>query len=161
MAVAAERTGSNRRVVAVIGDGGLTCGMAFEALNHAGGLGTNMLVVLNDNEMSISPNVGALTNHFARVLSGKLYATVREGSKKVLSNMPPVWELARRAEEHVKGLIVPGTLFEELGFNYIGPIDGHDLSALVTTIRNLQALEGPQLLHIITKKGKGYAPRGS
>ena len=158
MAVAAERTGSNRRVVAVIGDGGLTCGMAFEALNHAGGLGTNMLVVLNDNEMSISPNVGALTNHFARVLSGKLYATVREGSKKVLSNIPPVWELARRAEEHVKGLIVPGTLFEELGFNYIGPIDGHDLSALVTTIRNLQALEGPQLLHIITKKGKGYAP---
>jgi 1-deoxy-D-xylulose-5-phosphate synthase len=158
MALAAERTGSGRRAVAIIGDGGLTCGMAFEALNHAGGLGTSMLVVLNDNEMSISPNVGALTQRFAQVISGKLYASVRKGSKKVLSHMPPMWELARRAEEHVKGLIVPGTLFEELGFNYIGPIDGHDLKALVSTLRNIQALEGPQLLHIVTKKGKGYGP---
>ncbi|NIP45902.1 MAG: 1-deoxy-D-xylulose-5-phosphate synthase [Gammaproteobacteria bacterium] len=158
MALAAERTGSRRRAVAIIGDGGLTCGMAFEALNHAGGLGTSMLVVLNDNEMSISPNVGALTQRFAQVISGKLYASVREGSKKVLSRMPPMWELARRAEEHVKGLIVPGTLFEELGFNYIGPIDGHDLKALLATIGNVQALEGPQLLHVVTKKGKGYAP---
>jgi 1-deoxy-D-xylulose-5-phosphate synthase len=158
MALAAERTGSGRRAVAIIGDGGLTCGMAFEALNHAGGLGTNMLVVLNDNEMSISPNVGALTQRFAQVISGKLYTTVRESSKKVLSHVPPMWELARRAEEHVKGLIVPGTLFEELGFNYIGPIDGHDLKVLLSTLRNIQALEGPQLLHIVTKKGKGYGP---
>ena len=158
MALAAERTGSGRRAIAIIGDGGLTCGMAFEALNHAGGLGTSMLVVLNDNEMSISPNVGALTQRFAQIISGKLYATMREGSKKVLSYMPPMWELARRAEEHVKGLIVPGTLFEELGFNYVGPIDGHDLRALLTTLRNVQALEGPQLLHVVTKKGKGYGP---
>jgi len=158
MALAAERTGSKRRCVAIIGDGGLTCGMAFEALNHAGGLGASMLVILNDNEMSISPNVGALTQRFAQVISGKLYATMREGSKKVLSHMPPMWELARRAEEHVKGLIVPGTLFEELGFNYVGPIDGHDLKALMATIRNVQALGGPQLLHVVTKKGKGYAP---
>jgi 1-deoxy-D-xylulose-5-phosphate synthase len=158
MALAAEHTASGRRAVAIIGDGGLTCGMAFEALNHAGGLGTSMLVVLNDNEMSISPNVGALTQRFAQIISGKLYATVREGSKKVLSRMPPMWELARRAEEHVKGLIVPGTLFEELGFNYVGPIDGHDLKALLATLRNVQALEGPQLLHVVTKKGKGYGP---
>ena len=158
MALAAERTGSRRRAVAIIGDGGLTCGMAFEALNHAGGLGTNLLVILNDNEMSISPNVGALTQRFAQIISGKLYTTVREGSKKVLSHMPPVWELARRAEEHVKGLIVPGTLFEELGFNYVGPIDGHDLKVLLATLRNMQALEGPQLLHVVTKKGKGYGP---
>ena len=158
MAVAAERAGSTRRVVAVIGDGGLTCGMAFEALNHAGDLGTNLLVILNDNEMSISPNVGALTRRFAQVLSGKLYTSVREGGKKMLRRMPPVRELARRAETHVKGLIVPGTLFEEFGFNYIGPIDGHDLSALLSTLRNLQALRGPQLLHVVTRKGKGYPP---
>ncbi len=158
MELDAERTGSRRRAVAIIGDGGLTCGMAFEALNHAGGLGTSLLVILNDNEMSISPNVGALTQRFAQIISGKLYATVREGSKKVLSHMPPMWELARRAEEHVKGLIVPGTLFEELGFNYVGPIDGHDLKVLLSTLRNMQALEGPQLLHVVTKKGKGYAP---
>ncbi|MDX1433508.1 MAG: 1-deoxy-D-xylulose-5-phosphate synthase, partial [Gammaproteobacteria bacterium] len=158
MAIAAERTGSPRRAVAIIGDGGLTCGMAFEALNHAGGLGTSLLVVLNDNEMSISPNVGALTQRFAQIISGKIYATVREGSKKVLSRMPPMWELARRAEEHVKGLIVPGTLFEELGFNYIGPIDGHDLPVLLSTLRNVKALGGPQLLHVATRKGKGYAP---
>lgn len=158
MAIAAERSGSGRRAVAIIGDGALTSGMAYEALNHAGGLGTNVLVVLNDNEMSISPNVGALTNTFAQVISSRLYATVREGSKKVFSRVPPMWELARRAEEHAKGLVVPGTLFEELGFNYVGPVDGHDLPTLLSTIRNVQALEGPQLLHISTKKGKGYGP---
>ncbi len=161
MALAAERTGERREVVAVIGDGGLTCGMAFEALNHAGDLHARLLVVLNDNEMSISPNVGALTHRFAQILSGRLYTTVREGSKKVLSHMPPMWELARRAEEHVKGLIVPGTLFEEFGFNYIGPIDGHDLGALVGTLRNLRQLDGPRLLHVVTRKGKGYRPAES
>ncbi|MGF1616168.1 MAG: 1-deoxy-D-xylulose-5-phosphate synthase [Gammaproteobacteria bacterium] len=158
MAIAAERQRSERRVVAIIGDGAMTAGMAFEALNHAGDLKANLLTVLNDNDMSISPNVGALSNYFARILSGRLYATVRAGSKKVLSRMPPVWELARRAEEHVKGLIVPGTLFEELGWNYIGPIDGHDLPTLVATLQNLRALKGPQLLHVVTRKGKGYPP---
>ena len=158
MAIGARQSGDSRRVVAVIGDGGLTCGMALEALNHAGDVEPDLLVILNDNEMSISPNVGALTKRFAQVLSGKLYTSVREGGKKALRRMPTVWELARRAEEHVKGLIVPGTLFEEFGFNYIGPIDGHDLSALLSTLRNLQALRGPQLLHIITRKGKGYPP---
>ena len=158
MAIAAKLTGSKRRAVAVIGDGAMTAGVAFEALNHAGDLDTDLLVILNDNNMSISPNVGALSNRFAQILSGKLYTTVREGSKKVLSQMPSVWELARRAEEHMKGLIVPGTLFEEFGFNYIGPIDGHDMDALLHTLRNVQQLRGPQLLHVITKKGKGYAP---
>ena len=158
MALAARQTGSGRRAVAVIGDGGLTAGLAFEALNHAGDTGADLLVILNDNNMSISPNVGALANRFAQLISSKVYATVREGSKKVLSQMPAVWELARRAEEHVKGLVVPGTLFEEFGFNYIGPIDGHHLPTLLSTLRNIQALKGPQFLHIITKKGKGYAP---
>jgi 1-deoxy-D-xylulose-5-phosphate synthase len=158
MAIAAQLSGSRRRAVAVIGDGAMTAGVAFEALNHAGDLGTDLLVILNDNNMSISPNVGALSNRFAQILSGKLYTTVREGSKKVLSQMPSVWELARRAEEHVKGLIVPGTLFEEFGFNYIGPVDGHDLPGLLHTLRNVQQLRGPQLLHVITRKGKGYAP---
>jgi len=158
MAIAAKVTGRQRRAVAVIGDGGLTAGMAFEALNHAGDTRADMLVILNDNNMSISPNVGALSNRFAQLLSGKIYKTVREGSKKVLSQVPNAWELARRAEEHVKGLIVPGTLFEEFGFNYIGPIDGHDLPTVLNTLRNIQALEGPQFLHIITKKGKGYGP---
>ncbi|MEX2482895.1 MAG: 1-deoxy-D-xylulose-5-phosphate synthase [Gammaproteobacteria bacterium] len=157
MAIAAELTGSARRSVAVIGDGAMTAGVAFEALNHAGALNTDLLVILNDNNMSISPNVGALSNRFAQILSGKLYTTMREGSKKVLSQMPSVWELARRAEEHVKGLIVPGTLFEEFGFNYIGPIDGHDLPALLATLNNVRQLRGPQFLHVITKKGKGYA----
>jgi 1-deoxy-D-xylulose-5-phosphate synthase len=157
MAIAAELTGSERRAVAVIGDGAMTAGVAFEALNHAGAQQIDLLVILNDNDMSISPNVGALSNRFAQILSGKLYTTVRENSKKVLSQMPPVWELARRAEEHVKGLIVPGTLFEEFGFNYIGPIDGHDLPALLSTLRNIKQLHGPQFLHVITKKGKGYA----
>nr|VFJ96787.1 MAG: 1-deoxy-D-xylulose-5-phosphate synthase [Candidatus Kentron sp. LFY]VFJ98470.1 MAG: 1-deoxy-D-xylulose-5-phosphate synthase [Candidatus Kentron sp. LFY] len=158
MAIAAECQGRDRKIIAVIGDGALTAGMAFEALNHAGELHTNLLVILNDNDMSISPNVGALSNYFAKVLSGKLYSTVRAGSKKVLKRMPSVRELARRAEEHVKGLIAPGTLFEELGFNYIGPIDGHDLSTLITTLTNLKALEGPQFLHVVTSKGKGYPP---
>ncbi len=158
MAIAAKRTGSGRRIVAVIGDGGLTCGMAFEALNHAGGIDADVLVILNDNEMSISPNVGALTRRFTQIISGKLYSTVREGGKKMLSRMPAVRELARKAEEHVKGFIVPGMLFEELGFNYFGPIDGHDLPALLSTIKNIQALDGPRLLHIVTQKGKGYAP---
>ena len=158
MAEAITRTGQQRSVIAVIGDGAMTAGMAFEALNHAGEQGTNMLVVLNDNEMSISPNVGALSNYFTRILSGKVYSTVRRGSQKVLERVPPMWALARRAEEHVKGLIVPGTFFEELGFNYFGPIDGHDVHALVATLRNLQSLDGPRLLHIVTKKGKGYQP---
>jgi len=158
MAIAAKRTDSRRRIVAVIGDGGLTCGMAFEALNHAGGIEADVLVVLNDNEMSISPNVGALTRRFTQIISGKLYSTVREGGKRMLSRMPAMRELARKAEEHVKGFIVPGMLFEELGFNYFGPIDGHDLPALLSTIKNIQALDGPRLLHIVTQKGKGYAP---
>ncbi|MGY4012704.1 1-deoxy-D-xylulose-5-phosphate synthase [Aeromonas molluscorum] len=158
MAVAAESEGLGRKVVAVIGDGAITAGMAFEALNHAGDVHKDMLVVLNDNEMSISENVGALNNHLARIMSGKLYTTIREGGKKVLSGLPPVKELAKRAEEHLKGMVVPGTLFEEFGFNYIGPIDGHDIDALVETLRNMRNLKGPQLLHIKTKKGKGYEP---
>ena len=158
MAEAIARQGIERKVVAIIGDGAMTAGMAFEALNHAGEQSTDLLVVLNDNDMSISPNVGALSNYFAKVLSGKLYSTVREGSKRVLGRVPPVWELARRAEEHVKGMIVPGTLFEELGFSYFGPIDGHDLGILTTTLRNLRPLRGPRLLHVVTRKGKGYAP---
>jgi 1-deoxy-D-xylulose-5-phosphate synthase len=158
MAVAAARLGEQRRVVAVIGDGAMTAGMAFEALNHAGSLPVDLLVVLNDNDMSISENVGALSNYFARVLSGRLYAHLREGSKKVLRPMPTVWELARRSEEHVKGMVLPGTMFEEMGFNYIGPVDGHDLKALVSTLRNIKQLKGPQFLHVATRKGKGYAP---
>jgi 1-deoxy-D-xylulose-5-phosphate synthase len=158
MALAASRQGAKRRVVAVIGDGAMSAGMAFEALNHAGSLDVDMLVVLNDNDMSISENVGAFSNYFARVLSGKLYATLREGSKKVLKRMPTVWELARRSEEHMKGMVLPGTIFEELGFNYIGPVDGHDVGALVATLKNLRDLKGPQFLHVITRKGKGYAP---
>ena len=158
MALAAKLGGTGREAVAIIGDGGLTAGLAFEALNHAGDLDANLLVILNDNNMSISPNVGALSSRFAQMLSGRLYTTVREGSKKVLSQMPPVWELARRAEEHVKGLIVPGTLFEEFGFNYIGPIDGHDLPTLLSTMKNVKKLDGPRFLHVVTRKGKGYAP---
>ena len=160
MAIAATLDKSNRHAVAVIGDGGLTGGMAFEALNHAGVLDANLLVILNDNEMSISPNVGALNNYLAKILSSKFYSNVREGSKQLLSrSMPSVWELARRAEEHVKGMVAPGTLFEELGFNYIGPIDGHDLDVLITTLRNLRELPpGPRFLHVVTKKGKGYLP---
>ncbi len=158
MAVAAAACGEDRRVVAVIGDGALTAGMAFEALNHAGSLPNDLLVILNDNDMSISENVGALSNHFARALSGRVYAHLREGGKKVLRQMPTVWELARRSEEHLKGMVLPGTLFEEMGFNYIGPMDGHDVKALVSTLRNLKKLRGPQFLHVVTRKGKGYAP---
>jgi 1-deoxy-D-xylulose-5-phosphate synthase len=158
MAVAAAQRGENRRVVAIIGDGALTAGMAFEALNHAGSLPADLLIVLNDNDMSISENVGALSNYLARVLSGKMYSHLRESGKKVLRQMPTVWELARRSEEHLKGMVLPGTLFEEMGFNYIGPIDGHDVKALVNTLRNLQNLRGPQFLHVVTRKGKGYAP---
>lgn len=158
MAIAAKHNNSDRRVAAIIGDGALTAGMAFEALNHAGDLDANLLVILNDNDMSISPNVGGMSNYLAKLLSGKLYSSMREGSKKVLGKMPSVWELARRTEEHMKGMIIPGTLFEELGFNYIGPIDGHDMDTLVTTLSNLRKLPGPQFLHIVTKKGKGYSP---
>lgn len=158
MAIAAAEDKRDQQMVAVIGDGGITGGMAFEALNHAGSLDANLLVILNDNDMSISPNVGALNNYLAKILSSKTYSTVREESKKVLSRMPSVWELARRTEEHMKGMVVPGTLFEELGFNYIGPIDGHDLPNLITTLRNLRDLKGPRFLHIVTKKGKGYLP---
>lgn len=158
MSIAAARTGSDRKSVAIIGDGSITAGMAFEALNHAGALHSDLLVILNDNNMAISPNVGALSNRFAQLLSGKLYTSVRSSSKKVLSNIPSALEIAKRAEEHVKGMISPGTLFEEFGFNYIGPVDGHDLHALIATLKNIQELKGPQFLHIITKKGKGYAP---
>ncbi len=158
MAIAAKRQNSQKRISAIIGDGAMTAGMAFEALNHAGDLDANILVILNDNEMSISPNVGGLSNYLAKILTGKLYSNVREGSKKVLQGLPTVAELAKRAEEHMKGMVIPGTLFEELGFNYIGPIDGHDLPTLITTLSNIKALEGPQFLHVITKKGKGYGP---
>lgn len=156
MAVAAEQEGKNRKTVAVIGDGALTAGMAFEALNHAGDIKKDMLVILNDNDMSISENVGALNNHLASILSSSVFASLREGSKKILSNIPPIRELASRAEEHIKGMVVPSTFFEELGFNYIGPIDGHDVNSLVNTINNMSHLKGPQLLHVITTKGKGY-----
>jgi 1-deoxy-D-xylulose-5-phosphate synthase len=158
MAVAAAASGDSRRAVAIIGDGALSAGMAFEALNHAGSLPNDLLVVLNDNDMSISENVGALSNYFARVLSGKLYAHLREGGKRALRQMPHVREFARRSEEHVKGMMLPGTLFEEMGFNYIGPVDGHDIHALVRALRNVRGLKGPQLLHVVTQKGKGYAP---
>ncbi|MDP7592648.1 MAG: 1-deoxy-D-xylulose-5-phosphate synthase [Litorilituus sp.] len=156
LAVAAEKEELNRKTVAVIGDGAMTAGMAFEALNHAGDIGKDMLVILNDNEMSISENVGALNNHLAKMLSGSIYTGIREGSKRILNNLPPIKELASRAEEHLKGMVVPSTFFEELGFNYIGPIDGHDVNGLVDTITNMRNLKGPQLLHIATKKGKGY-----
>ncbi len=158
MAIAAAKQGSQRKAVAIIGDGALTAGMAFEALNHAGHLDNDLLVVLNDNEMSISPNVGGMSNYLAKLLSGKLYTSVREGSKKVLSVVPPMRELARRAEEHMKGMVIPGTLFEELGFHYYGPVDGHDIPTLITTLQNLREHKGPQFLHIVTKKGRGYPP---
>lgn len=158
MAIAAGLQGLDRRTVAVIGDGALTAGMAFEALNHASDVEANMLVVLNDNDMSISRNVGGLSNYLAKILSSRTYSHMREGSKKVLSKIPPAWELARKTEEHAKGMLVPGTLFEELGWNYIGPIDGHDLPTLVRTLKNMRELKGPQFLHVITKKGKGFSP---
>lgn len=158
MAIAARASGESRRSVAIIGDGALTAGQAYEALAHAGDLGTDLLVVLNDNEMSISKNVGGMANYLARLLSGRFYRSARESSKKMLEKIPPAWEFARRTEEHVKGMMVPGTLFEEMGFNYIGPIDGHDLDTLITTLSNLRNSKGAQFLHIVTKKGKGFEP---
>ncbi|ARO86567.1 1-deoxy-D-xylulose-5-phosphate synthase [Nitrosospira lacus] len=156
MAVAAQREGKDRRVVAVIGDGAMSAGMAFEALNNAGAMNTNLLVILNDNDMSISRPVGALNNYLARLMSGQFYATARRAGEKMLGVVPPMLELAKRAEEHVKGMVTPSTLFEEFGFNYIGPIDGHDLDILVTTLNNIKHLNGPQFLHIVTRKGAGY-----
>ena len=158
MAEAARLRGEDRRAIAVIGDGAMTAGMAFEALNNAGDIhDTNLLVILNDNEMSISPPVGALNKHLSRLLSGRLYNGARQIGKRVLENLPPpVIELARRTEEHVKGMVMPGTMFEEFGFNYIGPIDGHDLESLIPTLQNLRTLKGPQFLHVITRKGQGY-----
>ena len=158
MAVAAKARGDERHVVAVIGDGAMTAGMAFEALNHAADLDVNLMVILNDNDMSISENVGGLNNYLAKVLSGKFYSGFKEGGKKVLKNLPTISNWAHRVEEHLKGMVLPGTLFEELGFNYIGPIDGHDLPTLLTTIGNIKRLKGPQILHAVTTKGKGFAP---
>ncbi len=156
MSVAAKIDGSDRCAVAIIGDGAMSGGMAFEALNNAGAMNTNLLVILNDNDMSISRPVGALNNYFAKLMSGRFYSAMRRGSEKMLKGMPPVLEFAKRAEEHVKGMVTPGTLFEEFGFNYIGPIDGHNLDTLVTTLGNLRQLKGPQFLHVVTQKGKGY-----
>jgi len=158
MAVASKLNGDDRRAIAVIGDGAMTAGMAFEALNNAGALDANLLVILNDNEMSISPNVGALNTYLTKLLSGRFYNNLRRGSEKILSNLPPILELAKRAEEHMKGMVTPGTLFEEFGFNYLGPIDGHNLDVLIDTLANVRRLEGPQFLHIVTQKGKGYTP---
>ena len=158
MSMAAAQKDSAQKTVAIIGDGAMTAGMAFEALNHAGDTDADILVIINDNEMSISPNVGGLSKHLAKLLSGKLYSSVRSGSKKVLQQFPNVWELARRTEEHVKGMMVPGTLFEELGFHYYGPVDGHDLPTLITMLRNLKQQKGPRILHLVTQKGKGFKP---
>ncbi len=158
MSLAAAQAGRQQKTVAVIGDGAMTAGMAFEALNHAGDTDADMLVILNDNEMSISPNVGGLSKHLAKLLSGRLYSSVRSGSKKVLQQFPSMWELAKRTEEHVKGMVVPGTLFEELGFHYYGPVDGHDIPTLITILRNLKNQQGPRLLHLVTRKGKGFKP---
>ena len=157
MAVAARMQGSARRAVAIIGDGAMTGGMAFEALNNAGAMDANLLVILNDNDMSISQPVGALNNYLAKLMSGRFYAAMRRGSEKMLKGMPPVLEFAKRTEEHLKGMVTPGTLFEEFGFNYIGPIDGHDIDVLLDTLSNIRQLEGPQFLHIVTQKGRGYA----
>jgi 1-deoxy-D-xylulose-5-phosphate synthase len=156
MAIAARRKGERRAVAAIIGDGAMSAGMAFEALNNAGAADVDLLVILNDNDMSISESVGAFNNYLARLLSGRVYNTMRRGGKEVLSKLPPVKELARRWEEHMKGMVLPGTLFEEFGFNYIGPIDGHDMDTLVKTLSNVKQLSGPQLLHVMTGKGHGY-----
>ena len=156
MAIAAKKKGEKRSVVAVVGDGAMSAGMAFEAMNNAGAADVDLLVILNDNDMSISEPVGAFNNYLARLLSGRIYNTVRRGGKEVLSKLPPVKELAKRWEEHMKGMVLPGTLFEEFGFNYIGPIDGHDLDTLVKTLSNVKELPGPQLLHVMTRKGQGY-----
>jgi 1-deoxy-D-xylulose-5-phosphate synthase len=156
MAAAAKLRGSDERAVAIIGDGAMTGGMAFEAMNNAGAMDANMLVILNDNDMSISRPVGALNNYLAKLMSGRFYAAVRSRSEKMLKGMPPVLEFAKRTEEHLKGMVIPGTMFEEFGFNYIGPIDGHDINVLLDTLSNIRKLEGPQFLHIVTQKGKGY-----
>lgn len=156
MAVAAQLDGSDRRAVAIIGDGAMTGGMAFEALNNAGAMETNLLVILNDNDMSISRPVGALNNYLAKLMSGRFYSAVRNTGEKALRGIPTVHEFAKRAEEHVKGMVIPGTMFEEFGFNYIGPIDGHDINVLLDTLSNIRKLEGPQFLHVVTQKGKGY-----
>jgi 1-deoxy-D-xylulose-5-phosphate synthase len=158
MAVSARKQKSGKKIAAIIGDGAMTAGQAFEALNHAGHIETDMLVILNDNDMAISENVGGLNKYFSKILSSKTYATMREGSKKVLSTIPHAWELASKTEEHVKGFLTPGILFEELGFNYIGPVDGHDVESLTKTLRNIRDLKGPQFLHVVTKKGKGFEP---
>jgi len=158
MALADRLQGGHRAHVAVIGDGAMSAGLAFEALNHAGAVDANVLVVLNDNDMSISENVGALSNYFARVLAGRLYQGIREGGKRVLRRIPAAWEFARRSEEHLKGMVLPGTMFEEMGLNYIGPVDGHDVVGLVRTLKLIKQARGPQFLHVVTKKGKGYAP---
>lgn len=156
MAVAAKQKGEQRSSIAVIGDGAMSAGMAFEALNNAGVLDTDLLVILNDNDMSISPPVGALNRYLAQLMSGRFYAATKELGKKVLHVAPPLFELAKRFEEHAKGMVVPATLFEKFGFNYIGPIDGHDLESLIPTLENIRALKGPQFLHVVTKKGQGY-----
>ncbi len=157
MAVAARNQGVERHSIAVIGDGALSAGMAFEALNNAGVTeNIRLLVVLNDNDMSISPAVGGLNRYLARLMSGRFYAAAKQAGKQVLKNFPPVFELARKLEEHAKGMVVPGTLFEEFGLNYIGPIDGHDLDSLIPTLQNLKELRGPQFLHVVTRKGQGY-----
>jgi 1-deoxy-D-xylulose-5-phosphate synthase len=156
MAVGAALKGEHRKSIAVIGDGAMSAGMAFEALNNAGVAGADVLVILNDNDMSISPPVGALNRYLARLMSGRFYANARDTAKSVLKNAPPLLELARRFESHAKGMVVPGTIFEEFGFNYVGPIDGHDLDALIPTLENLRNLKGPQFLHVVTKKGQGY-----
>ena len=156
MAVAAELEDKDRRIAAIIGDGAMSAGMAFEALNNAGAMDTNLLVILNDNDMSISPPVGALNNYLTSLLTGKMYATARRAGEKVLGVVPSVLELANRTQEHVKGMLSPSTLFEEFGFNYIGPINGHDLDKLVTTLNGIKNLSGPQFLHIVTRKGEGY-----
>ena len=158
MSMAAKIKGEDRKSVAVIGDGSMTAGMAFEALNNAGDLNADMLVILNDNDMAISPNVGALNKYFTKLLSSSLYSTVRESGKKALSPIPPLQELARRTEEHVKGMLTPGTLFEAFGFQYFGPVDGHDIDTLTEVIQNVLKIKGPVLLHVVTKKGKGYKP---
>ncbi|MBT0728079.1 1-deoxy-D-xylulose-5-phosphate synthase [Rosenbergiella australiborealis] len=158
LAVAAQKEQKERKVACIIGDGAITAGMAFEAMNHAGDIKPDMLVILNDNDMSISENVGALNNRVAQLLSGKTYSKLRESGKRAFDNFPPIKELLKRTEEHIKGMVSPGTLFEELGFNYIGPVDGHDVHTLVSTLSNMRQLKGPQFLHIITQKGKGYAP---
>jgi 1-deoxy-D-xylulose-5-phosphate synthase len=156
MAIAAQQKGEQRHAIAVIGDGAMTAGMAFEALNNGGVSTSKLLVILNDNDMSISPPVGALNRYLAQLMSGKFYATAKEVGKQVLKGAPPLFELAKRFEEHAKGMVVPATLFEKFGFNYIGPIDGHDLESLIPTLENIKHLEGPQFLHVVTKKGQGY-----